>query len=349
MKRNLIRLAALAAILLLFGGCGRQPQYAEHSFFAMDTLITLRISRRTADGDELDDVRMNAIFAQAEQFVQAAERVLSRTLADSDTARLNESDAGISCTDGMLPAVMTRALEIADATGGAFSPAMGRLTDLWNISGGGPVPSPEKIREALAHTDFRALSVDGMCILKSDPSLCADLGAVAKGWTAGQLCKKLSESGAAWGIVSLGGNVGVFGDKPDGNAYKIGISDPDASGEIIGYLLIKRGTVAVSGDYERFFEENGVRYHHIIDSADGMPADSGLRSTAVFSEDGALADALSTALFVMGAERALAYYDAHPGTFEAILITDESEVILTPGLVLGDDFTLNGEKYRVQT
>lgn len=346
MKRIACALCAMIYLLLALAGCGAErASAAEHTFFAMDTLVTIRLSAGYADGTAVSEEERERLFREADQIVADMENGLSRTVADSDTARLSSSETGITCTSDALPAVLARALEIAEATGGAFSPAMGTLTDLWNVSGGGPVPSDEARAEAMAHTDWRTLTVDGNTAVKSDPDLRVDLGGIAKGYTVQRLCEYLEGTGVAWGIVSLGGNVGVFGEKPDGMPYKIGITDPLDSASLAGFWHIGSGTIAVSGDYERFFIEDGVRYHHIFDPATGMPADSGLCSVAVFSEDGALADALSTALFIMGAEEALAYYDAHPGTFEAILITKSEEILLTPGLTWNEDFTPAGDSY----
>jgi len=310
----------------------------EHTFFAMDTFVTLRLARAAADGTPMDDGRMETLFSGCEQIVSRLESEVSRTIPQSDTSRFNSSTAGIRCEGEELPRVLSRALDAAKSTNGAFSPAMGALINLWNISGGGPVPPQDAVQDARSHCDYTRLSMNGSEITKTDGALQLDLGGIAKGYAVDCLLSYLQDEGVAYGLVSLGGNVGVFGEKADGTPYTVGITDPREPASLAGYLHIRSGTVAVSGDYERFFEENGVRYHHILDPRTGMPADSGLCSVAVWSEDGALADALSTALFVMGAEEALRYYDAHAGTFEAVLITGAGEILVTEGLRRTDGF-----------
>jgi thiamine biosynthesis lipoprotein len=282
--------------------------------------------------------------AEAERLLLEVEDSLSRTRRSADVYRVNESIDGIADADSHFLAVLDFSLQMAEETGGAFSPAMGSLSDLWNVNGGGPVPSPEAIAEAKRHADYRVFSADGMAVMKTDRETKLDFGAVGKGYAAEKLTEYLQQH-MDWGLVSLGGNVGVFGQKPDGTPYKIGITNPKEASSPMGYLLIDSGFVSVSGDYERFFDENGIRYHHILDPETGYPADSGLSSAAVWSRDGARADALSTALFVMGAEKAMEYYREHPGEFEAVLITEENKIILTPGLVWGENF-LADDRFR---
>lgn len=347
------RIARLLTVVFLFGilvGCGvSEPTMAEHVFFAMDTIVTLRLSYEKSDGTRRSTEKMEQLFMQAEAQVGEIERALSRTVADSDTARLNADEAGLSSPGAQFVDVLSRALEIAEQTDGAFSPTLGMLTTLWNVNGGGPVPTDASRLYAMAHTDYHTLTIEADRVTKSDSRVQVDLGGIAKGYAVESLCAWLEEQGIARGIVSLGGNVGVFGEKTDGSLYKIGITDPRDSDAVMGYVYIAGGTVSVSGDYERYFEEDGVRYHHILDPETGCPADSGLSSVAVLSSDGALADALSTALFVMGTSEALAYYEAHPGTFEAVLITTDKEIVLTRGLRYNEDFIPSGGGYTLSS
>ena len=324
MKRFVCALCAFLLCLPLCG-CGGEKM-AEHRFFAMDTMITLRLS---PDGDE---ARMAEIFAEVEAITAEISESLSRTNPQGDTYRFNKNPDGITDPADPFRIVIQRAMKIAEDTNGAFSPTMGTLTELWNVNGGGPCPSEEAVSEALSHTNFRDITFEWNGVSRTDSAMQLDFGAIGKGYAAQMVLEYLRTTEIRYGLVSFGGNVGVFGEKTDGTPFKIGVTDPKDTSRTAGYLLAESGFVSVSGDYERFFEEAGVRYHHIMDPATGWPAQSGLSSAAVMSDDGTLADALSTALFVMGADKALAYYDAHPGTFEAVLITNENEIILTPGL-----------------
>ncbi len=165
-----------------------------------------------------------------------------------------------------------------------------------------------------------------------------DLGAVAKGCIAELTVKKMQSLGVRSGFASFGGSIAVIGDKPDGSGYKIGIRSPDGD-TVIGYTLIRHGIVSTSGDYERYFEYEGKRYHHIIDTSTGMPAQSGVRSCTVISDDGAVSDALSTALFANPSllDELYVKYD-----FEAVLITDGNTVITTENA----GFVITADGYR---
>ena len=138
-------------------------------------------------------------------------------------------------------------------------------------------------------------------------------------------------------ILNLGGNVQLVGAKPDGSSWKVGIKSPDEQEEYLGVLSAKNKAIITSGGYERYFEENGRKYHHIIDPKTGMPAYNGLQSVTIVSEDGTLADGLSTALYVMGTEEAVKFWQDHSDEFDAILYTDDGTLYVTEGIA--DTFT----------
>ena len=155
---------------------------------------------------------------------------------------------------------------------------------------------------------------------------------MGKGAAADLLAQRLRDDPALdWAVLSLGGNVALIGEKPDG-PFRVGMRDPGNPADNLGVLLLDGGFVSVSGSYERYFEEGGIRYHHIFDGRTGYPAESGLLSAAVIADNGTLADALSTACFVMGAERTLALYEDGTFSFEAVLVREDGSVTLTPGL-----------------
>ena len=150
------------------------------------------------------------------------------------------------------------------------------------------------------------------------------------GWIVCKVVTMLSEK-APYGMISFGGNVGVWGQKPTGGAWEIGIKDPFDTEGVVGKIRTDGGFVSVSGDYERFFEVDGKKYHHIFDPKTGYPVDNGLRSVAVYTKDAALGDALSTALFVMGYDKAMEFYNSGIYDFEALFITD-NEILMTKGM-----------------
>ncbi len=331
-----------AALLLSLSGCaGAEPK--EYYFFAMDTVVTLRLIPKPG----ADQARMDEIAARCEGILIEAEREMSAKNDASPVSRFNAGEDAALVLTPLLGEVVAVSLDVSRKTGGAFDCTLGALVELWNVSGGGPVPAQEDIREALSHTGEGCFSFSADEVKKTDPDARLDFGGVGKGAAAALLVDYLNspETGEtlAGAVVSLGGNVALAGSKPDGSPYTVGVRDPDDPGGLIGTLALESGFVAVSGDYERYFEENGVRYHHILDGKTGVPAKSGLRSAAAVASDGALADALSTALFVLGEDGALALYESGLYDFEAVLVTDDGRVTATPGL--GSAFRLTNGNY----
>lgn len=160
-----------------------------------------------------------------------------------------------------------------------------------------------------------------------------DLGGIGKGAAISKLIEYLKTTDIPGGVVSFGSNVAVFGEKRDGSDYRIALRDPFKEGEYAGVLTLSADDVlSVSGDYERYYTINGEKYHHILDPKTGYPAQSGLSSVAVVCSDGALADALSTALFVMGEDAAQELYSAKVFDFEAIFIATDGTLTQTDGM-----------------
>ena len=187
----------------------------------------------------------------------------------------------------------------------------------------------------LAHVGSEKLSVDGNTVTLSDGAQ-LDLGGIAKGYAGDAVRTVLAELGVTSAVIDLGGDVGLLGAKPDGSGWRVAVKDPADPSEFLGVLTAADTFVVTSGIYERGFEENGVRYHHIIDPKTGKPAESGLVSVTVVCGDGAWADALSTACFVLGEEGSLALRDTLAAKknlrIELILVTDDGHVRYTAGL-----------------
>ena len=158
------------------------------------------------------------------------------------------------------------------------------------------------------------------------------IGGIAKGYAAGRVRTILREAGVTSAIISLGGNVAAVGKKPDGSAWTVGLQDPDRPEAYFGTVSIEDACVVTSGAYQRYFEENGVCYHHILDPHTGCPAESGVKSVSVVAQDDTLADALSTALFVMGLDAGAELWNSSGLSFEAVFVTDDNTVWITPGL-----------------
>lgn len=331
--------ALIAVSLFLAFSCSNTASYAQHILFAMDTVIEIDLPV----GSE------SSLFQQCEELIRSSEALFSKTTADSDVSHFNceESRALISEETGSL---IAEALRFSRETGGAFDITVEPLSALWDVTGAAPrVPDESEITDALQSVGYEKLSLilleDEAELVKSNPSTRIDLGAIAKGYTCSQLVQYLMEEGVPYGKLSFGGNLGLFGEKPDGTPWRVGIKNPLAPDTIAAYISVPARFVSVSGDYERYFEADGKRYHHIIDPHDGYPADNGICSAVVVAEDGALADALSTALFVMGKDEAITFSQTSPLSFEAVLFCKDGTVWASSGLrpsleLNGSDFSL---------
>lgn len=330
MKHRFFALALAAALILT--GCARREQALSRTVYAMDTVMTLGVYG--ADEAALD---------AAERELLRLDALLDRHDESSAVSAFNASPADEpSALDGELLALLQKAMRLTAATDGAFDVTVAPLLDAWGFGGEAyRVPSQDELdallplvgsADGLTLTDTSAAHANGVRI---------DLGGVAKGYAGQRVREILRENGVTSASIDLGGDVCLLGTKTDGSAWRVAVRDPQNSDGFLGVLSLEDCFVVTSGAYERGFEENGVRYHHIIDPATGYPAESGLLSVSVVCADGAQADALSTAVFVMGAQRALSLWQNAEALglapFELLLVLNDGTVQLTGGLY--DRFT----------
>lgn len=325
MIKKLICAVLAACLCTLLASCGENITYSEHVSFAMDTYVTLRLPSDAASDTD-------ALYAECDRLLAQLESELSAHDGASRLYDFNNGGDDISSSETELYSVISSACRVSDATNGAYRCTVGALSLLWNVTGGGPVPSEDDIALALEAIGTDGIELTPTSVHRARESCVLDLGGIAKGYAADRLCELLSSRGVPHGMVSVGGTVAVFGEKPNGESFRIGITDPRDTSAVACYLNIKSGTVSVSGSYERYFEQDGVKYHHILDPKTGRPSDTPLLSVAVWSPDGAVADALSTALFVLGEDGVRELYDSGELDFEAMLVSSEGELILTDGL-----------------
>ena len=322
---------ALCCALLLLTGCSRTQEPARRDLFAMDTVISLEID---AGGDA------DAAFSEAAALLAGLENALSVTKAESEVAQVNAQGGGVLSEE--TAALLRRSLTLSEETGGAFSPALYTLTSLWGFTTDVQrVPQQAEIDAALAGIAAGGVTLSGNTVELDGVQL--DFGAAAKGYAAQKIADAWTAEGVTAAVLSLGGNVQTIGEKPDGTPWRIGIRDPHSPEDTLGVLSL-RGAYAVvtSGGYQRYFEEDGVRYSHILDPKTGYPAKSGLDSVTIVAQDGFLADGLSTALYVMGLEEARTFYRSR-SDFEMVLVTENGEIFVSEGLencLEGADFTV---------
>ncbi|MGN1402818.1 MAG: FAD:protein FMN transferase [Ruminococcus sp.] len=291
--------------------------------FAMDTYMRL-----TAYGDGAERA-----VEEAASYIAEMDALLSTGLETSEISQLNSNGTGTLSPDGA--AILESAIAICQDTGGAFQPLLYPVLEAWGFPDRAyRVPEQQELEQLLKLADLSKLQFDlGTGDVSFDQAgMKLDFGGIAKGYVSSQIREIFISCGVTSGMVSLGGNVQVMGTKPDGSPWRVGVQNPDSNGTYLGILEVQDKAVITSGGYERYFEQDGEAYHHIIDPATGYPAQSGLTSVTIVSDDGTLADGLSTALFVMGLERAFAYWQAHSDQFDAILLTDEGELYVTEGI-----------------
>ncbi len=257
-----------------------------------------------------------------EAFAEMArlDRLLSRHNQDSDVSRLSKSLKGGQVAPETA-AVIALGLDVARRSNGAFDMTLGRLKALWGIDQENPtVPAQAAIAEAIAGIGLQALSLDGLNLVKQNPQLMVDLGGIAKGYIVDRAIVVLKKHGITSGAVNAGGDMYLIGRHPE-HSWRIGIQDPREQGGILATVEVHDKAVVTSGDYERFFEQDGQRYHHIFDPATGSPA-RGCQSATVITDSAALGDALATALFVLGPEKGLELLAQFPGSAGLIVAAD---------------------------
>lgn len=318
MKKRCMILCLLT--LCLLSGCTvplrQQPQ--TDTFFAMDTVMDFRVY-----GDA-------ALLTDMETMIADLEKTVSVTDPDSALSAINRTGTG--SLEGASAELMQSTLDLCRRTGGALDISVYPIVRAWGFTTGHyQIPTPETIADLLPFVDHTKISFHAENGAVSIPNgMQIDFGSVAKGYAGRQAAQYLRDNGVRSALLNLGGNIQTVGSRPDGSPWQIAVQDPGGGTPMI-VLSVRNQAVVTSGGYERFFERNGHTYWHIMDPATGRPAENGLLSVTVIGEDGLVCDGLSTALFVMGLEKAAAFW-RDSDDFEAVFLTADGETYLTAGL-----------------
>lgn len=332
------RLSLLLAGVLAAGavltGCGGEKEVSSQSsqVFAMDTVMLL-----TVYGDQAQQG-----LDQAEQAIQKLEKLWSATDENSEIWALNHSGGNWVELSEDTREILSRGLELCALTDGALDLTAYSAVQAWGFpTGAYRVPDEAELEQLVGTIDYTQLELDeqtGQARLPGGMSL--DLGAVAKGRLGEVLSQDLKEMGVTSALLELGGNIQTVGTKPDGSRWRVGIQDPNSQeGGYLAIVEVADQAVVTSGDYQRYFEQDGQTYCHIMDPATAAPADSGVDSVSIVGSDGTVCDALSTALFVMGEEKGSQFWKDHPELdFEAIFVSQDGTIAVTEGLE--EHFTL---------
>lgn len=337
--------ALLLTLALLLGGCVPSGPAESPS----PTPTGAEREKYSATGFYFDTVITVTAYAPDQEAVDAAlrecakyENLLSKTVEGSDVWALNHAGGQWVEISEETREILEKALEYSRLSEGKFDVTIEPCVALWDFTGGSEViPDAAALAEAAERVDHTAVELSETGARLHDGAT-VDLGAIAKGYITDRIADFLKERGVESAILNFGGNVLTIGCKPGGEAWKIGVQDPRSPrGESIGVLPVTGKAVVTSGIYERGFDKDGIRYHHILDTATGWPIQNELAGVTIVAEDAFDADALSTTVFAMGEEDGLAFIESLEGV-EAIFVTREDAVSWTSGLE-GEITLLSGE------
>ncbi len=345
-------LSVILATLLLFAcfptySCASRENYCVSTeLYAMDTYMQIKLYPGSTS-----EKAANEALAAAKAEILRIEALFSVTSESGAVAAINRGETLTLPSSDELVTLLELCGELNTVTSGRYDVTVYPLMLTWGFTGerDATVPSQEDVQKSLQNVGFSNITVtdngDGTSTVTSNGAM-LDLGSVAKGYAAQRAADVLTARGYSSFLIDLGGNIQTAITKPSGDSFILGIRDPNSSDPNKTSLLLNAselsalpfskdgsGTLAIvtSGTYERYFEENGKRYHHILDATTGHPCDNGLSSVTVITDDGARADALSTALFLLGYDDALRYY-GEQGGFEAVFISSDGSVTSTPGI-----------------
>lgn len=311
-----------------------KSEASESEIFALDTAITLKVygSKRVV------------VLKKLEDKINELDDMLSTGKETSEVSRLNRSgEAVLSPTVANL---VKRSLDIYKKTDGLFDITIYPLMELWGFpTKNYRVPSEKEIEEKLklVGSDKIDFNEETRKISFKNKGMEIDFGGIGKGYITDELVKILTDEKVESAIINLGGNVFGFRKKPDGSLWNIAIRDPNEPDKYMAAIRLEDSAVITSGGYERYFEENGIIYHHILDPRTGKPSESGLKSVSIISKDGTLADALSTSLFIMGEEKAIGYWKENGSNFDILLMTKDNRLIVSAGIkdkVISDNYKI---------
>lgn len=329
----------MIAIVVLAAGCiiqavaGLGNQTCEKQLFAMDTYMTFKARGKNAE---------EAVDAAIEE-VKRLDALLSTGSASSEVYGLNSNGGGRVSEDTKV--LLKRSMEFYESTDGLFDITIYPLMELWGFpSKEYHVPAEPELQRVLEYVDSEKIQFDGENLTLAEGQK-IDFGGIAKGYTSARVIEIFKEYGIENGMISLGGNIQTIGVNESKQPWNIGIRDPEGdASDALGAVKVSGKAVVTSGGYERFFEEDGNTYIHILNPKTGQPADEDLVSVTIISEDGTLADAMSTSIYLMGLDKASDYWREHAEEFQMILVTDDNGIYVTEGI--SDNFNCIKD-YRV--
>ncbi len=338
MKPRIIAVITLIGVLFTSGCREKGDNFVSDTHFALGTVNTIRIQSRNA----------GKLIKECFSILDSVEKKMSRNLPDSEVSRINLM-AGIEPVEVSEDTfkVIKKGLEISDLGDGYFDITIGPVVSLWGIgTESAKVPSTSELKKALSLVDYRnvVINEDERTVFLEKQGMSLDLGAIAKGWAADQIHQFLVANKVERGIINLGGNVLVLGKKTNTAPWRVGVQNPEESrGSYIGVIEADDTAVVTSGKYERYFIENGHKYHHIFNPFTGYPVENDLISVTIVANESVAADGFSTLVFALGKEKGMKLIEEVPFV-DAVIVTKSHDVYTSRGLK--NRFTLTDKNYR---
>jgi thiamine biosynthesis lipoprotein len=328
-----VRIQTCLVLLLcsVLAGCVGSPRGQEQAIVTraqmqMGTLVKITAA---AQSESVAQGAVTAGFAE----IRRLEELLSTWISTSELSQVNAS-AGVKpvhvSTETLM--VVRRAMQAAEMTDGGFNIAIGPAVDAWSVIEGRRIPSEFELEALRPLVDLQAVHVDvrEQMIYLGKAGMRIDVGGIGKGYAADQAVDALRRAGAIAGVVALSGDIKTFGRLPGGKKFPVGIQHPRKDGSVLAWIDLQDEAISTAGDYERFFEREGVRYHHILDPRTLQPARS-CQSVTVIAREGVWADGLDTGIFVMGPERGMELVEQLPDV-EAIIVDQDGHMLVSSGL-----------------
>ncbi|ACL19551.1 thiamine biosynthesis lipoprotein [Desulfitobacterium sp. LBE] len=345
--RKKLSFVAVALITLgLLTACNGKPVQQEEvkKFESTDIAMGTVISQRV-----FGDNGQAAIDAALEK-IKSLEALLTFNAPGGDVNKLNDY-AGKQSVE-LQPEtllVLKESQEVAELSGGAFDVTVGPIVKSWGIgTDNARIPSETELKELLPLVNYKNLLIEGNTAYLKQAGQMVDLGGIAKGYAGDAAIEVYKKQGITSAFINLGGNVVTLGTKPDGSSWTVGVRNPRPAGEedqIVGMITVADKAVVTAGDDQRYFEVDGVRYHHILNPHTGYPAQSDLMSVTLVTDSSLLADALDTAVYILGLEKGREMLENYGGV-EAVFITRDKKIYVTDGLKDSFEFFDESKEYE---
>ena len=330
MKSRINTLILTVLVITFITGCRRTAEPVTETDFYLDTVVQITLYDTDGRNSCIQNIR------ECFELIDRYECLFSATKEDSDIWNINHSNGNpVSVSDDTISLLHT-AIYYSELSKGKVDLTILPLSELWDFGseGNSHIPDDNAIQEAISHINYRTVHIEGNTVKLLDSDTAIDLGFIAKGYIADRLKEYLLEQGVKSACINLGGNLITIGTKPDGQPYRIGIQKPFSDeGEIITAIDVTDYSVVSSGVYERYFYEDGVLYHHLLDPATGYPADNNIAGVTILTPSSVDADALSTTCFFLGIDAGMELIESLEDV-EVLFITMDGDIFCSDNFPL---------------